>query len=277
MADRGVEWGAPRRDGTDVRGSYSDYLDHLAAMSEDGRRRRCAYLQLDPGQRVLDAGCGLGEVSRALAQIVAPNGRASGVDLNAEHLALARQRASGLGNVEYRHADITSLPFEDASFDAIYSERVFQHLRHPQTAMGELFRVLRPGGSIVVADADHLATVVDADDRELAERIQGISARLGSVNPAAGRRLRSQMVVAGFVQVQVEPEPLVITDRASWTTIEPTQVQDVLDTLVADGDLARERADAHLADLARRQNEDRFLAILPGYSVIGSKPTAPED
>ena len=128
----------------------------------------------------------------------------------------------------------------------------------------------------MVADADHLATVVDADDAEIAERVQAASAGLGSVNPSAGRRLRSQMVIAGFVGIEVHPEPLVVTDRTSWTTIEPSQVEDVLAALVAEGEVSHERADAHLADLVRRQDEDRFLAVLPGYSVIGNKPSAPE-
>ena len=119
----------------------------------------------------MDAGCGRGEVARALGQIVGPDGGAVGVDLNAEHLALAQER-SHVGGLQYQQADLTALPFGDDSFDAIYSERVFQHLDNAHAVMRELFRVLRPGGCIVVADGDQLATVVDADDREVAERVQ---------------------------------------------------------------------------------------------------------
>ena len=52
-----------------------------------------------------------------------------------------------------QQADLAALPFGDGSFDAIYSERVFQHLDNPAAVMSELFRVLRRGGCIVVADA----------------------------------------------------------------------------------------------------------------------------
>jgi ubiquinone/menaquinone biosynthesis C-methylase UbiE len=276
MTGPGME--RPERPGQHVEShaSYPEYLDQIAEISEIARRRRYRHLRLEPGQKVLDAGCGLGEVARAIAEVVGPDGSAVGVDLNAEHLALAKERTANIGGVQYSQADLTALPFGDDSFDAIYSERVFQHLQNPDAAMRELFRVLRPGGRIVVADADHLATVVDADDSEVADRVQTASARRGSVNPTAGRRLRSHMVVAGFVRIEVEPEPLVITDRLKWSMIEPSQVGDVLTGLVASGEVGRERADAHLADLARRQEEDRFLAVLPGYSVIGDKPSPRE-
>ena len=75
---------------------------------------------------------------------------------------------------------------------------------------------------------------------------------------------------------EVHPEPLVITDRGAWTTIEPAQVEDVLSALVANGEVTAERAEAHLADLARRQDEGRFFAVLPGYTVVGDKPSTPE-
>ena len=61
-------------------------------MSEIARGGRYRHLRLQPGQWVLDAGCGLGEVARALGRIVGLDGGAVGVDLNVEHLALARER-----------------------------------------------------------------------------------------------------------------------------------------------------------------------------------------
>jgi hypothetical protein len=138
--------------------------------------------------------------------------------------------------------------------------------------MGELFRVLRPGGRLVAVDADHTRTATDADDAELADMAQVATNRIGLVNPSSRRRLRSQMVQAGFVDVTVDSQLRVITDRELWRKMIPPQIEDVLDTLVTNADVARPRADAHLADLARRQEEGRFLVAIPGYVVIGVKP-----
>jgi ubiquinone/menaquinone biosynthesis C-methylase UbiE len=246
----------------------------MAEVVEDGRRARYGYLQLEPGRWVLDAGCGMGEVTRALAALVAPNGRAVGVDLSSELIALASERAAGVTGVEYHVGDIVGLPFDSASFDAAYSERVFQHLRQPEAAMGELFRVLRPGGRLVAVDADHTRTATDADDAELADILQVAINRIGVVNPSSGRRLRSLMVQAGFVDVTVNSQLVIITDFDFCRKMVPPKLEDVLDNLVSNGDVARPRADAHLADLARRQEEGRFLCAISNYAVVGVKPTA---
>jgi SAM-dependent methyltransferase len=280
VAESGDERGLPPFSDVDSTGQVGEqaaYLDRMAQLLEERRRARYDYLQLLPGRLVLDAGCGMGEVTRALAALVAPNGRAIGVDLSTQLIALARERAAGVAGVEYRVGDLIALPFDPASFDAAYSERVFQHLRQPDAAMGELFRVLRPDGRLVAVDADHTRTATDADDAELADRVQTAINRIGLVNPSSGRRLRSQMVQAAFVDVTINSHLTVITDFNLWRTMLPPQIEDVLDNLVTNGDINRRRADAHLADLARRQEEGRFLCAIPVYTVIGVKPPAPQD
>jgi ubiquinone/menaquinone biosynthesis C-methylase UbiE len=255
--------------------AYATYLDRVARFSGDARRVRYEFLRLERGHRVLDAGCGVGEVARAFAALVGPHGRAVGIDLSARHVALARERSVGVANLEFRVGDLRALPFDSATFHAAYSERVFQHLRDPGVVMAELFRVLRPGGRLVTADADHTRTATDADDSELADKVQAAINRSGPVNPAAGRRLRSQMLEAGFVDVAIVPEPLVMTDFDLWQSIVPNRLEDVLDDLVADGDITRRQAESHLADLARRNADGRFLCVLPGYTVVGVKPPTP--
>jgi len=70
-----------------------------------------------------------------------------------------------MAEVEHHVADLIALPFESEMFDAAYAERVFIWLSDPDAAMGELFRVLRPGGCLVVVDPDHPRVATDADDR----------------------------------------------------------------------------------------------------------------
>jgi SAM-dependent methyltransferase len=75
-----------------------------------------------------------------------------GVDRVPELLALARERAAGLANVSFVEGDVTSLPFEDFSFDLVGTLRTLHHVPRPELVVAELVRVTHPGGRILVAD-----------------------------------------------------------------------------------------------------------------------------
>jgi SAM-dependent methyltransferase len=97
------------------------------------------------GTRVLDVGCGLGDLAAAA---VARGAAATGTDLAEGMLEAARRRHPGL---ELVHADGEDLPFEDGSFDATLSAFVINHLPDPERGAAELVRVTRPGGRVAVA------------------------------------------------------------------------------------------------------------------------------
>jgi ubiquinone/menaquinone biosynthesis C-methylase UbiE len=95
----------------------------------------------------LDAGCGTGSLTFALAGFVS---EAVGVDTNAEYLEAGR--ASAPPNVRLLEGDITALPFGYAEFDLACCHRVLHHVRRPELAVSELARVARPGGRVFIAD-----------------------------------------------------------------------------------------------------------------------------
>jgi SAM-dependent methyltransferase len=105
--------------------------------------------------RLLDVGCGPGSITRGLAEALAP-GQVVGLDLSAETLAAAREDAAarGLTNLAYQAGSVYELPFPDESFDVAYAHQVLQHLREPAQAVGEMLRVLRPGGLIAAREVD---------------------------------------------------------------------------------------------------------------------------
>jgi SAM-dependent methyltransferase len=250
---------------------HAAYLDRAAEAFVDLRRSWLSVLRLEPGQVVLDAGSGMGENTRALGEMVAPSGRAIGIDFSSELVARARERAGDASCVEYQVGDVTELPFESQMFDGAYCERVFQHLSEPDAAMGELFRVLRGGGRLVTVDPDFTRTVVDADDHELSDILT--NAVWGSAaNPTSGRQLRSRMVRAGFIDVVVHPTLRVTTDAEQIRALSPRPVAVRLDKLVASGVITRERADAYLVDQGAREAEGRWLSATPLYCVSGVKP-----
>src|SRR5262245_56595824 len=99
---------------------------------------------LRPGMALLDLGCGPGTITAGLAEAIAP-GIATGVDI---------ARSDVPAPVVFVEADARDLPFADASFDAIFSNALLQHLPDPLSALREARRVAKPGAVIVVRDAD---------------------------------------------------------------------------------------------------------------------------
>jgi SAM-dependent methyltransferase len=110
--------------------------------------------RLAAGERVLDLGCGAGTDSLVAAQMVGPRGRVTGIDMTPQMLAKARAAAAELGteNVEFVEGEAERLPFEDASFDVVISNGVIDLIPDKDAVFSELFRVLRPGGRIQLAD-----------------------------------------------------------------------------------------------------------------------------
>ena len=110
--------------------------------------------RLAPGEHVLDLGSGAGTDSLVAAQMVAPDGSVTGIDMTPEMLAKAREAAVELAvsNVDFVEADAESLPFADESFDVVISNGVIDLIPDKAAVFAELHRVLRPGGRIQLAD-----------------------------------------------------------------------------------------------------------------------------
>jgi len=106
------------------------------------------------GERVLDLGCGAGTDSLVAAQMVGPDGHVTGIDMTLEMLARARTAAEELGaeNVEFVEGEIEHLPFGDASVDVVISNGVIDLVPDKDAVFAEIFRVLRSGGRMQLAD-----------------------------------------------------------------------------------------------------------------------------
>ncbi len=127
--------------------------DDLAAVDEFHIRGREATEELaalagfGPGDRVLDVGCGIGGASRLLARTCGC--RVTGLDLTEEYCRTATMLAARAGladRVGYRHGDALAMPFEDASFDGVWTQHVSMNIPDKPRLCAEMRRVLRPGG-----------------------------------------------------------------------------------------------------------------------------------
>lgn len=136
---------------SDNRETYSHRGSTAATdiMAERTGNEHAVFLlpHLQQGMRLLDAGCGPGTITLDLAKRVAP-GEVVGIDQGPEQIEAARQHAvqQQAKQVRFEVADICALPFPDNSFDAAYCNAVLAHLQHPEQAVRELYRVLKPGG-----------------------------------------------------------------------------------------------------------------------------------
>jgi ubiquinone/menaquinone biosynthesis C-methylase UbiE len=141
------EWGEVDRTGR--AGEFVRYLDERTSLDffQLIDRRITDRLEVRPGGRYLDVGCGTGDDARGLAGLVGPSGEVVGIDSSEAMIAEARRRAEGSGlPVAFESADAHRLPFADGAFDGCRVERVLQHLADPQQAVREMARVTRPGG-----------------------------------------------------------------------------------------------------------------------------------
>jgi SAM-dependent methyltransferase len=108
-------------------------------------RRAMAALAPQPGERILDIGCGAGETSLELARAVGPDGRVTGVDISRPLLEIARRRAEGAAFIE---ADAQTYPFEAGAFDAAFSRFGVMFFAEPAAAFANIRRALKPGGRL---------------------------------------------------------------------------------------------------------------------------------
>jgi ubiquinone/menaquinone biosynthesis C-methylase UbiE len=106
---------------------------------------------LQPGERVLDVGCGTGAFEE---RVVAAGGAHElvGIDLSPNMLRHARAKLADHSHVTFRQADVHMLPFEDGAFDVVVSASTFHYVDDPERALAEITRVLRPGGRMVILD-----------------------------------------------------------------------------------------------------------------------------
>lgn len=162
---------------------------------------------LRPGMTVLDCGCGPGSITLGIAERIS-DGTVVGIDISESQVELGRQSAAerGIGNVRFRQGSAYELPFPDASFDAVFSNALLEHLREPARALREFRRVLRPGGRVGVSGPDWDGFLYSPPWEKLTAAIRAyteIQNRNGG-DTLLGRKLLELLREAGFVEIKAQ-------------------------------------------------------------------------
>jgi len=169
-----------------------------------------ALAQLSPGEVVLDLGSGGGIDVLLSAKRVGPTGKAYGLDMTDEMLALARenQKRSGLANVEFLKGEIENIPLPEASLDVIISNCVINLSTDKDRVLAEAFRVLKPGGRLAVSDVV-VRGEMPPEIRRSVELWAGCMA--GALEEDV---YREKLTRAGFVEIDIEPTRVYSTEDA---------------------------------------------------------------
>ncbi len=172
-----------------------------------------ALAQLHPGEIVLDLGSGGGIDVLLSARRVGPTGKAYGLDMTDEMLALAHenQRKAGIDNVEFLKGEIESIPLPDNSVDVIISNCVINLSADKDKVLREAFRVLKPGGRFAVSDVVTRGEI-------LPEIRQSMLAWVGCIAGALEENeYRGKLAAAGFEQITLEPTRIYRAEDARAT------------------------------------------------------------
>ena len=175
-------------------------LPEAAMLASLGCGNPTALAELNPGEVVLDLGSGGGIDVLLSARRVGPTGRAYGLDMTDEMLALANEnkRRAAAANVEFLKGEIEDIPLPDASVDVIISNCVINLSADKDRVLREAFRVLRPGGRFAVSD---VVTRGDIDPQVRASVLAWVGCIAGALDEQV---YRDKLSAAGFVGIDVE-------------------------------------------------------------------------
>jgi len=182
-------------------GEQTGELPEAAVAASLGCGNPTALAALKPGETVLDLGSGGGIDVLLSARRVGPTGKAYGLDMTDEMLALARenQRKAGVDNVEFLKGEIEAIPLPDSSVDVIISNCVINLSGDKDAVLREAFRVLKPGGRFAVSDVVTRGAVPAALRRDMLLWVGCIAGALEEND------YRAKLTAAGFDAVSIEP------------------------------------------------------------------------
>lgn len=238
------------------------FLDRIEQTEGAVALRAASYRLLGaaPGETVVDVASGCGH---AAAELVDTGVKVIGVDNDPAAVAVAATRVPG---ATFHVARSDELPLADASVDGYRAARLFHLLEDPLPTLAEAYRVVRPGGRVVLAGQDYGFLLIDSSDQDLTDVILlGLESR--SVAPRAARSFRDWLLDTGFR----DPEVVVHNQVVTGHDVMVKQLEMAADAAVDRALITREDADGWLAEQTDRARRDRFLAVLPTLLVAATR------
>ena len=258
-----------------IRGGKEGY-ERLQLLARDRWPDTAALFEragLSAGMRCIDLGCGGGEVTLEIARLIAPGGRVTGVDMDEIKLNLAGRAAVArrLDNVDFRLLNLRDWD-EPSAFDVVYCRFVLQHLNQPVDLLSRMWSAVRPGGVLVVEDAD-IDTFCCHPPNEAFDfflRTYGQVLKRRGGDDAIGRKLFGHFRAAGIPRPQVTLVQSVWTEgeekTLAWSTLEASA-----EAIVSEGVASKDQVTEALADLRHLTEDPQTLICGPRVFQLWSR------
>ncbi|MCP4472040.1 MAG: methyltransferase domain-containing protein [Gammaproteobacteria bacterium] len=221
------------------------------------RLRTLAALALTPGESVLDAGCGTGLLLEQEAAAVGAGGRAEGIDSSPDMLARAHTRCDDLPQVNLQQGSVETLPFDDASFDALSCTQTLLYVPKLDAALQEYHRVLKPGGRIAIIETDWGGAILNSHDLALTQTVFGAWDD-ALANPNLPRRMAPLLRQAGFGALRVEAIPI-LNPGYTENSFSAGMLQNFARIAVRQNMISQEQSEAWLAGIEALTERDEYF------------------
>ncbi len=188
-----------------IHGTDATEQERLSRLNRLLNEQSLARLRIERGARVLDVGCGMGQLSRAIARAAGTNGRVVGIERRRAQIEEGRRQASAVGEaglVDVREGDAADPPLRDdewGTFDVAHARFILEHVADPARVVRAMVKAVRPGGRIVLEDDDHdvLRFHPAIPEFETAWRAYMRAYEAVGNDPLIGRKLPALLVEAG--------------------------------------------------------------------------------
>jgi len=248
------------------------YLErsHASPLGARNRRSLLRILQPRSGEHILDFGCGIGCMTRALARRVGRNGRVIGFDNSRAMIQECRRRAQGIGkNLEFQLGDAHHMPYPEATFDACVVMSTLIHVANPPKALAEVFRVLKLGGRLVILEPDLDTLVLDIGDTVVSDGVTKVI-RANVRNSGIGHQMPLLLRNASFTVLSVGTAAQHAADfhlaNDCW------RIESSFKRAVAVGMFSPHAARRMLRRLRQAGEELSFFAASAGFAALAIKP-----
>jgi len=249
--------------------SFVTHLDKITALDQALAYKRQTYdlLQIQPGQHLLDVGCGAGDDVRAMAERVGAAGYVIGVDSSTTMIQTAQERTSGTNlPVEFHQGNVMQLDLPAATFHGVRADRVLHHIAAYEQAFAEMVRVTRPHGRVVIFEPDFDGMIINAPDKAMTLRkvIHTYTDRF-----QCGRHLYRLYKAAGLQEIALCAIPFLFTEVALAEQL--IGLASIVNAIATNHPEQADQAARWLDSVIQADREGTFFFMLLGITVVGTK------